>query len=195
MKYKFLLSLSFLIFFTVITKAQDMNNRWAIGLGAGSVLYSAEDAPKIGFRYVQQFPRFSVARYMFKNVTFAGHLSSSVDKNKKYTTLDADLRYDFGTSENTLSMYAVVGGSLIDTKFLLPLIHIGGGGTWWISDKFGLNGQMTYRINNNGFASQASHLFASGSLVFRFDFNGGGTSYSKSRGSRGSRRRIWQMRH
>lgn len=194
MKNKVIFSCLTSLFFSSIYFSQDLNNKWIVGLGSGTVLYSQKDQSKIGFRYSQQFPRFTIGRYIFRNVSFVGHFSSSTNENNKYTTFDGDIRYDFGTSENTLSFYALIGGSLIDTKLLLPLVNVGGGSTLWLSERVGLNGQLMYKINNSGFNSQASHFFGSAGLVFRFDF-GGGSGFSKSRGNRGSRRRLWQMRH
>jgi hypothetical protein len=184
-KYFFIL----FIFFTIIIQSQDINNKWVVGIGAGGVLYSEADGPSIGYRYSEQFPRLSIARYMFKNVTFAGAISTHIDVNRKYTTFDGEARYDFGTSENRLSPYVLVGGSFIDQKYLLPVINFGIGGTLWISDRFGLNGQLMYKVNHLGFQSQGSHIYGSGNLVYRFDF-GSGTSRK-----RGNRRRLWERKH
>jgi len=174
------------LFLTMTLQSQDYNNKWAFGIGAGGLLYSEKDGPTMGFRFSEQFPRISIARYMFKNVTFAGSFSKSLDENKKYTTLDGEIRYDFGTSENLISIYVLLGGSLVETIHMLPLVNVGAGGALWISDRFGLSGQLMYRINHLGFQSQASHIFASGGLVYRFSLNGGMGR---------DRRRLWDMKH
>lgn len=188
---KYFFVLIALMFLSV--QSQDVNNKWALGVGAGGLLYSEQDLKTVGFRYSEQFPRLSIARYMFKNVTFAGQFSRSIDENKKYITFDGDIRYDFGTSENMISIYVLLGGSLIDTKYVLPFINLGAGGTLWISDKFGLNSQLSYKYNNSGFTSQASHIFASGGLVYRFNLNG--NKVGSVRKSKKTRTRLWEMRH
>jgi hypothetical protein len=88
-------------------------------------------------------------------------------------------------------MYALLGGSLIDTKHLLPLLNFGFGGTLWVYENFGLQGQFMYKYNNSGFQSQASHLFASGGIVYRFAINNG----RGIRGVKKTRKRLWEMKH
>jgi hypothetical protein len=180
----------FLFLFTSL-QAQDINNRWTVGIGSGSLLYSENDLKSIGFRYAEQFPRISIARYMFKNVTFAGSFSQSVDDNKKYITFDGELRYDFGTSENLITVYALLGGSLIDTKHLLPLVNFGIGGNLWVYKNFGFAGQFIYKYNNSGFQSQASHVFASAGIVYRFSVDTDGIR----RAGKKTRTRLWEMKH
>ncbi len=195
MKLKILIILIFLLGIKNYTNAQDYNNRWAVSIGAAGLLYSESDGPAIGFRYSPQFPRLSLARYMFPNVTFAGSLSASIEEGKKYTTLDGEIRYDFGTSENTLSIYSILGGSLVESKdYVAPFINLGLGGTLWISDRFGLNGQMIYKIDFIGLSLQASHIYASGGLVYRFSL--GSNSYSTPNIRKDRRRkRLWEMKH
>lgn len=187
MKKSFFLIL--VIFITVAIQSQDINNKWVIGIGAGGALYSEADGPTIGYRYSEQFPRISFARYLFKNISFAGAFSTAIDSHKKYTTIDGELRYDFGTSENRLSPYILIGGSLIDQKNLLPLVNLGVGGTLWISDSFGLNGQLMYKINHLGYQSQGSHIYVSGNLIYRFSLGNGSSKKS------GNRRRLWERKH
>lgn len=186
MKKEYLIIL--FLFLTMSLQSQDSNNKWVVGFGAGGVLYSAEDGPAIGYRYSEQFPRLSFAKYIFKNISFSGAFSTSIDPNRKYTTVDGELRYDFGTSENRISPYVLIGGSFIDSKYLLPGLNFGVGGTLWVSDRIGLNGQLVYKYNHLGFESQRSHTYGAGSIVYRFSL-GSGTN------RRDGRRRIWEMKH
>jgi hypothetical protein len=176
------------LFLTMAIQSQDINNRWAIGIGAGGVLYSEKDGPTIGYRYSEQFPRLSLSRYMFKNVTFVGALSTSIDPNRNYTTLDGEARYDFGTSQNKLSPYILIGASIIDHKYIFPVINFGAGGTLWVSDRIGLNGQLMYKYNYLGLKSQGSHLYGFGTVVYRFSL---GKEVSRTRKGQGSRSRLW----
>ncbi len=196
------LKILILLIFTVLIKsnvsAQDANNRWAVGIGAAGLLYSEKDGSSVGFRYSDQFPRFTLATYAFTNITLSAAISTSRNEGKQYTTFDGNIRYDFGTSENKLAIYALLGGSLVDTKdYLAPFINVGGGGTLWFSDRFGLNGQAMYKINYYGLQKQGSHIYVGGGLVYRFSFSGsGGGSSRKSRVRRDTgRKRIWEMKH
>ena len=142
----YLFSLS--ILFTTAIQSQDISNKWAINIGSGLVIYPGKYDRNmgLGFKYSEQFPRISISRYMFKNITFSVALSISPIQRKKYTTFDGEIRYDFGTSENIISIYALIGGSIIENKkMVLPTLNFGAGGTLWISDSWGLNSQLMYK--------------------------------------------------
>ena len=177
-----------LLFLTMILKGQDNNNKWAINFGGGGLLYSEESASATGYRFTEQLPRISIARYVFKNITLAGSFSSSINEGKKYTTLGGELRYDFGTSENLMSIHVLIGSSLIDAKQLIPVLDFGAGGTLWIFERIGLTGQLIYKYNNLRSDSQPSHLFASGGLAYRFNLGSGSGNFR-------TRRRLWDFRH
>ena len=100
------------ILFTTAIQSQDISNKWAINIGSGLVIYPGKYDPYLGFRYTEQFPRFSISRYMFKNITFSGALSISPNQRKKYTTLDGEIKYDYSTSENIISISGSVTRSL-----------------------------------------------------------------------------------
>ena len=185
-KYIYITTIS--LFLTLILQSQNNNNKWAVGIGSGALLYSEGNSLTVGYRFTQQFPRIFIARYMFKNVSFAGAFSKSIDENKKYTTLDGQLLYDFGTSENLISIHVLIGGSFIDAKSIIPVLDFGAGGTLWIFERIGLNGQLIYKYNNLGTISQPSHIFASGGLVYRFNIGSAARSH-------GGRRRLWDIRH
>jgi hypothetical protein len=178
--------LIFLVF-TLNIFSQNEDQKWAVSVGFGSVIYSVENSTAVGGRYIPQFPRLSASRYMFKNVTFVGSISGSYNDSQKYTTFDGEARYDFGTSKNTINLYVVLGGSLIKSKHVLPTLNFGIGGTLWISDHFGLHGQLLHKYNDKKFNSQRSHTFLSAGLVYRFSLLGG-----NSGGKAGSsRKRLW----
>ncbi|WP_343328758.1 hypothetical protein [Polaribacter staleyi] len=184
-KFKFLV-LTFFIF-TLHNFSQNEEHKWAVSLGSGAVIYSVENAPAVGGRYIPQFPRVSVAKYMFKNVTFVGSISGTFRDSQKYTTLDGEARYDFGTSKNTINPYVVIGGSFVKSKHFLPTLNFGIGGTLWISNHFGLHGQLLHKYNDKKFNSQRSHTFLSAGLVYRFSLFGG------RNGTNGgfNRKRLW----
>ena len=65
----YLFSLS--ILFTTAIQSQDISNKWAINIGSGLVIYPGKYDRNMGFNYSEQFPRISISRYMFKNITFS----------------------------------------------------------------------------------------------------------------------------
>lgn len=177
----------FLILSTMVIQSQDINNKWAINIGSGLMLYPGEKDSNMGFKYTEQFPRISISRYMFKNITFSGAFSISPNQTKKYTTFDGEIRYDFGTSENTISIYALIGGSIIDTKKVLPTLNFGAGGTLWISDSWGLNSQLMYKyIPEVAKIYLIPHIYASGGIVYRFSNRTG-----SQKKTTWSRKRLW----
>ncbi|MFK8060821.1 MAG: hypothetical protein AB8B78_12115 [Polaribacter sp.] len=192
MKNKIPFVLIFLLLLAVKTSSQNEVNKWSLTFGSGSILYSQEDAVDIGYRYNTQFPRVSIGRYIFKNVNFVASISSSLNGSRKYTTFDGEARYDFGTSENRISPYILLGGGFIEAEKLTPTVNFGAGGTFWISDKVGLNGQIMYKFNEERFQSQRSHTFGSVGLIYRFSFS----SSSSNNVIRDSRnKRIWNQKN
>lgn len=174
---------------TLHSFSQNETNKWAVTLGTGSVLYSVEDGRDLGGRLIPQFPRLSLATYLFKNVTLAGSISSDFNDNQKYTTFDGEFRYDFGTSESTINPFVLIGGSLVKSKHVLPTLNFGIGGTLWISDHFGLQGILMHKYNEERFKSQRSHTYGSVGVTYRFSFSGGNS------GSSSGRKRIWEDKH
>jgi len=188
-KRSFLITLFLLISLKSFTQNEEM--KWIFSVGSGSALYSQSDVSSIGGKYIAQFPRLSLGLYVFKNVTFVGGISSALDNTKKYTTFDGAARYDFGTSTNTISPYVFIGGSFISAKNLTPTVNIGAGGTIWISDRFGLTGELMRKLSENRFTSQKSHTFGSAGIVYLFSLSGSSSSSNKIiRDSRKSR--IWE---
>jgi len=200
MKRKLTLFIVFFLFLSVKAFTQNEEKKWFLSIGSSSVLYSQEDASAVGGRYKTQFPRLSAGRYMFKNVTFVGSVSFTLSNPQEYATLDGTMRYDFGTSNNTFSPFVMIGGSFIKStrsKYLLPTLNFGFGGTIWFSDKLGLTGEFMYKYNEERFQSQKSHTFASAGLVYRFSLFGNSTSSSSGtkiiRDSK--RKRIWNTKN
>jgi hypothetical protein len=166
---------SFLFSITLL-QSQNRDNKWAISIGSGAVIYAEQDFASVGYRYSPQFPRISIARYVFKNIIVAGSFSTTIDARKKYTTLDGEVRYDFGTAENIfspyifkrLSPYVLVGASIIDAKNIRPTLNFGAGGTFWITQRIGLNAQLIYKYHFSGDSTQPSHVYGSGGVVYNF---------------------------
>lgn len=171
MNFKIII-IAFLWTFSFQVKAQSKDNKWAVSSGAAIAVYSKKNALIVDGGYIPQLPRFSIARHMFKNIIVEGSISTSFQDSQKYTTFDYLGKYVFATSYKIISPYLLFGGSWISAKEFLPTVNIGAGGTLWISEKFGLNGQFEYRLNETRFVNQSSHLFISTSLVYRFSLSG-----------------------
>ena len=52
---------------------------------------------------------------MLYNINFVGSFSTAIGENKKYTTFDGLVRYDFGTSQNSFVPYVFNGGEALLT--------------------------------------------------------------------------------
>ncbi|UAM98248.1 hypothetical protein K8354_00005 [Polaribacter litorisediminis] len=164
------------IFSIAVLQSQDRDHKWAVSIGSGAVIYAEKDFSSVGYRYSPQVPRISIARYVFKNIIIAGSFSTTIDPIKKYSTFDGEMRYDFGTAENVfspfffkrLSPYVLVGASIVDAKNIRPTVNFGAGGTFWITQRFGLNAQLIYKYHFSGDSAQPSHVYGSGGIVYNF---------------------------
>jgi hypothetical protein len=154
---------------------QNENSKWTVAIDFATVPYRIESGETIDtslliqsprFSLLNQSPRFSIAKYMSKNITFVGSFSSTIGGNKKYTTFDGLVRYDFGTSQNIFVPYVLIGGSLINAASLTPTINFGAGNTLWFSDKYGFNFQIMYKVPKDELAIQKSHFMISIGFVY-----------------------------
>ena len=157
-----------LLFLATTLFSQNENNKWTFGLSLASVKYSDEDGKTLGGAFINQTPRISISKYMFYNITFEGSFSTAIGDNQKYTTFDGTARYDFGTSQNNVVPYVLIGGSFIKAKTLTPTVNFGAGGTFWFSESYGLNVQLMYKFSQDKFSSQKSHMMPSVGLVYSF---------------------------
>ena len=166
------------LFLTSSLFSQNENNRWTFGVDIAWVTYSEADKLTVGGKFINQTPRFTLSRYMFKNITFSGSVSTAIGDNQKYTTFDGVARYDFGTSQNNVVPYVLLGGSFIKAKVLTPTVNFGLVNTFWFSSRLGLNLQLMYKYSQDKFSSQTSHIMPSFGLVYSF-------------GSRSLNPRLW----
>ena len=163
--------LSFLfLFLTISMFGQNSSSKWTFGVDLASVKYSETDGKNqyIGAMFISQSPRFSLAKHMFPGVTFVGSVSTSIGDDADYTTFDGVARYDFKTSQNSTVPYVLIGGSFVKALRLTPTMNIGAGSTFWFSDKYGVNIQAMYKVSQEKFSSQRSHLMTSIGLVYSF---------------------------
>ncbi|WP_296635004.1 hypothetical protein [Polaribacter sp.] len=69
---------------------------------------------------------------MFKSFTADVGFSTAIFDTQKYTTFDAVLRYDFGTSMHNVVPYVVIGGSFVSALETTPTLNLGAGNTFWV---------------------------------------------------------------
>lgn len=184
----------FIIFFciTLSNFSQNEQSKWAIDVGSASVYFEKGATPQVGYRYLEAAARLGLTKYIYKDLSISGSISNSIISKKEYLTLDGELRYGFGTSNkkifNLISIYASIGTSYLFKPNLVTL-NFGGGGTLWLSKKFGLTSSLIYKLygvpNFPG-----SHFYGSGGFVYQFSKgNNSGSKPRKAKG--GSRSRIW----
>lgn len=173
--------LLFFILFCTNIKAQEINERWSFGLNSSSVLYSAEDADVVGGRYIAIIPGISVSKYLGEKMTISVTFSKAFRDVQKYFSSDINLSYDLFKPEGILRPYLLAGigaVNLLDTSFTL---NVGAGGTLWLFNRLGLNGQLVYKMLPLGGDFQRPHFFGSAGIVFSIDFSGSKRIWERNR--------------
>jgi len=181
------------VFFSQISIAQSNGDKFTFGVSLSSVLFSKEDAPKVGQRYNAQFPRFNFSGVLSDKFSFdlgltfnvLGNIEGVINNKFEYTSLDAAIRYNPFRNDAMIVPYVGVGASYIGGSSLVSAgdnalsVNILGGGAIWITSKFGLIGQLTYKIVSEDANSMASHFQTTAGIAYRF---GSGSE---------SRKRLW----
>lgn len=174
----YLLGLSFFLSQITIVQAQDSGDNYAIGLNVASVLYSKKDGSAVGGRYIATIPGISVSKYLGEKITISATFSKSIIDKQKYFSSDLNLNYDVFNPENRLRPYVLGGIGIVNLLDTGLTFNVGGGGTLWITNSIGLNGQLIYKNSLFGSEFQRSHFFGSVGIVFSFQA--------------GNKRRIWE---
>lgn len=178
------LVLLFLLLIGFISKnnAQNPQEKWSFGLHAGSVLYSEVDKDAVGGAYIDQLPRITLSRYMFKGVTFQAAIGFSILDEQEYNTIDGIVKYDFGNSYDNVVPYILAGGSIVSAKVQTLTFNFGAGSTFWVNPNIGLNLQLMYKFSPDTSQSQRSHFYPTVGLVYSFK-------------ARNMNPRLWNFRH
>lgn len=167
----------FLVFFFVGAQlvGQNKESKWVVGASIGVVKFASEDSRFIGEQFIFQMPKLNVSRYFYNGLTLDAAISfNTIDEvgslyknNVSYLSLDGALKYDFGTSNNNLVPYVLLGSSLLKTTYkMTPTLNIGGGGTFWLNSRYGFNMQLLYKSSAESFESMRSHTYFSFGLVY-----------------------------
>ncbi|NCT10251.1 MAG: hypothetical protein GW772_09270 [Flavobacteriia bacterium] len=181
-KYRLFYLLPFLLVSFSNLVAQDSFRSWSIGLNSSSILYSKKDGSAVGGRYIAIIPGVSLSKYIGNKMTVSFGLSKSIRDSQKYVTGDANLNYELLNPDYKLRIYVLGGMSIVNLLETGITLNLGGGGTLWITDRFGLNGQLMYKLNASGGDFQRSHIFGTAGIVYSLHLGG-------------SNSRIWERNH
>ncbi|WP_439130254.1 hypothetical protein [Polaribacter sp.] len=149
-------------------RAQELSEKWGIGLNTSSVLYSSEDGPTVGGRYIATLPGISVSRYLGKKVTISVMFSNAINDTQQYFSSDFNLSYDIFNPDSFLRPYLLAGVGVVNLLDSGLTLNLGGGGTLWVSKNIGLNAQLMYKVSTIGGELQKSHFFGSAGIVYSF---------------------------
>jgi hypothetical protein len=180
-----------LLFFSanVLAQVQERGDLWQIGIGAGVVKFSDENAAFIGDKNLFQIPRLNLTIPISGNLSIDGAMSFNtfdvgfISNSVKYFSMDASLRYNFKDLIKDFEPYVFVGGSLVDSELkMTPTMNIGFGATYWVTNTIGLNTQLYYKHSLEIYESMRSHIQITGGIIFSFNglFGGGGMSRRNS---------------
>ena len=155
--------------------AQSESNKWVVGAGISVAKFGNTDIGYIGDQFNFQIPRLNVSRHLFKGLTLdAGISFNTLDKipgilenEVSYFSIDGATRYDFGMSNDNLVPYVVLGAGIVKTTGIMtPTYNFGGGGTYWLNSRYGINTQLIYKYSSENFTSMRSHLHFSVAVVY-----------------------------
>ncbi len=175
MKKFFFLIISLL--FSFFVNSQNLDSKWVIG--ASSSLTIFEDYT-LGERFNSQIPKINISRYVFSSFSLDVGLTSSVINKVdgifsnafNYFSLDGSVRYDFNLSNENLVPYIGLGASIVGGPETLPsskttaTLNFLFGGTYWISNHWGLNAQYIYKFSPEEYESMISHTQLTAGLVY-----------------------------
>lgn len=170
------LLIAILTTFTITSQSQ--SNKWVVGAGITVAKFNDSDSDYIGDKFTFQLPSLNASRHIYKGFIADVALSFNTlnkipglfENNISYFSFDGAIRYDFGMADATTVPYLLVGGSLVKTtKIMTPTFNVGGGGTFWISPRYGINTQLVYKYSLENYTSMRSHLFFSLGIVYSLE--------------------------
>ncbi|MDV7186476.1 hypothetical protein R3X25_04220 [Lutibacter sp. TH_r2] len=184
-----------LLFFSLISYAQDENNRFVIGLGLNAIDYfPIEDMPNGndgGFmnelfnskdHWNVGGPRINATYYWKHKISFDAAFSlntiskfGDVDvENRTYYAFDLHAQYSFLKPEKKFQPYLLIGAGYSSVFYGGGTFNSGIGANYWISDSIGINAQGLYKYNSDDYKLY-SHFYYSLGVVFKLNSNGGGS--------------------
>ena len=155
--------------------AQNKENRWVVGASVGMAKFNSVDAKIVGDQFIFQIPKLNVSRYFFNGLTVDAGLSFSAiseipelfSNSVDYLSIDAGVKYDFGMENENLVPYIYGGTSFISANSeMTPMLNFGGGGTFWLNSKYGVNLQLLYKSSLKESIGMRSHTYFSVGVVY-----------------------------
>ena len=171
----------FVLFMSFSALAQSQKNNWTMGLGGSAILFSPKSKAFPSEVLNLQIPKVELTRYIKNGFSLNGGISIAgideipgfIDKNRfDIVSIDILGRYDFKKSEETLVPYVAFGTGLVikDWDNKAVVLGLGGGATYWLNRKIGLNAQLLYKGVPESYDKDFdSHIQLSGSVIFSFD--------------------------
>jgi len=160
-----------------LTSAQSKESRWVVGAGFGVAKFGSNDASFIGDQFNFQVPRLHATRYFFKGLSLDTGVSFNtlnkvpgMSNSISYLSLDGAVKYDFDMSDEGIVPYIMLGGSIMKTEYkMTPTINFGGGGTYWMNNRYGINVQLMYKHSLSMYKSMRSHMYFSIGAVYSLE--------------------------
>ena len=155
--------------------AQNKENRWVVGASVGMAKFNYVNAKIVGDQFLFQIPKLNVSRYFFNGLSLDAGLSfNTIDKisglfnnSIDYLSIDLGAKYDFGKSNENLVPYIFGGTSFISANSeMTPTLNFGGGGTFWLNSRYGVNLQLLYKSVMTNTVSMRSHTYFSVGVVY-----------------------------
>ncbi len=154
-KLPFFLLLFFLLIGLQNAKAQSSNSKWVAEAGASGFLFLEKSGqaffqlPRLGItRYATD--RFSVgAALSFSSNPIADKILTAIgigENGNNLLNFDAIARYDFKYSHNKLVPFVMGGFGLYFEDSTSATVNFGGGLTYWISPRLGIQSKSSYNL-------------------------------------------------
>jgi len=167
----------FMTFFFVGAQlvAQNKENKWVVGASVGMVKFNTVDSKVVGDQFNFQIPKLNVSRYFSNNLTVdAGFSMGAIEKisgmfsnSLDYVSIDLGAKYDFGQANENLVPYLYGGASFISANSeMTPTLNFGGGATFWLNSRYGVNLQLLYKSVKTTTVSMRSHTYFSVGVVY-----------------------------
>ncbi|MGK0411945.1 MAG: hypothetical protein ACJA1B_000133 [Polaribacter sp.] len=170
--------LSFFIF-TFNFVAQTERGKWKVGVSGSLVSFSDQYFEIVG-EWNYQAPVFEVSRHLSNKLYIDFFLTLPfVEPSKKfnrfqYTSFDTYLRFNLPRLFLGIQTFGGVGlgfvGGVNNTPNTINATSLNfmGGGTLWISDRFGLTGRIIYKHIPESSVSMTPHTQMVAGLVYAF---------------------------
>ncbi len=166
----------------VYSSAQNKTNKWTVALSGSLVNFGDTGVNSVGDNFLFQVPKISVSRYLIPSLTFdlsttistVKRLEGFYSNNFNYFSVDAAIRYDFGTYDRNLVPYIGLGMGWIGAPETIsgskatPTTNFVFGGTFWFAPKFGFNAEVIYKSSSDEYESMRSHTQASFGIIYSF---------------------------